>query len=187
MKAVRRVGWWGKLPSRGDFVGRGLPPRWRAEWEDWLQRGLGLAALKVDREALHEHLANFAPWRYLAVPAAGDAWCGLVVGSHDRVGRAYPLTLAERVRPPVSPAACAQRLAALLEFANQPEALEVAISHLAPLATEDGASGVLWPEAPCSLWWPLFAADDASAVVADWPPQAQLLLDLLGLAEPAGS
>ena len=89
--------WYGKLPARGDFVGRGLPPRWRSDWDGWLQRGLALAATTLDDAALRERLRAFAPWRYLALPAPGEIWCGIIVASHDRVGRAFPLTLAERL------------------------------------------------------------------------------------------
>ena len=188
VKAPRRIGWWGKLPARGDFVGRGLPPRWRAEWDDWLQRGLGLAASSIDGDALRERLAGFTPWRYLAVPAEGDAWCGILVPSHDRVGRAFPLTLAERVVAPVSPAACAARLASLLgAVAQDPEALEAAVAALPPCAGAGDASAGTWPASPASLWWPLAAMDDADALVTGWPPQPVLLLELLGLARAAGS
>lgn len=188
VKTPRRVGWWGKLPARGDFVGRGLPPRWRADWDGWLQRGLGLAAATVDGDALRERVGGFAPWRYLALPAPGEAWCGIVVPSQDRIGRAFPLTLAERVVAPVSPAACAARLALLVDSATHgPEALEAAIAALPPRALGDDAPSDAWPTPPASLWWPLAAGDDASALAADWPPQAVLLLDLLGLAQPASA
>lgn len=186
MKTPRRIGWWGKLPARGDFVGRGLPPRWRAEWDEWLQRGIGLAAATVDGDALRERLAGFEPWRYLALPAAAEAWCGIVVPSRDRVGRAFPLTLAERVIVPVSAAACAVRLASLLDAAFQgPDVLEAAIAAVPPRATPDSVSTTAWPAPPVSLWWPLAAADDADALAADWPPSGTLLLKLLGLAQPA--
>lgn len=188
VKAPRRIGWWGKLPVRGDFVGRGLPPRWRGEWDEWLQRGIGLAASQLEGDALRERVAGFAPWRYLARPAAGEAWCGIVVGSHDRVGRAFPLMLAERVTAPLSPAACAARLASLLDAAAVgPEAVEAAITALPPRPTQEDAQADWWPAAPASLWWPLGAPDDAEALATGWPPSPALLLDLLGLAQSADS
>ncbi|WP_427913439.1 type VI secretion system-associated protein TagF [Ramlibacter sp. MMS24-I3-19] len=187
VKLPRRIGWWGKLPARGDFVGRGLPPRWRAQWDGWLQQGLALAASTIDGDALRERLAGFAPWRYLALPSQGEAWCGIVVPSHDRVGRAFPLTLAERVIAPVSLAACAARLALLLDAAAEgPEALEEAIAALPAHAIADDASTPAWPAPPASAWTPLSAADDSDALVAGWPPSPALLFELLGLAQPAG-
>src|SRR5947207_3288877 len=38
------VGFCGKLPARGDFVGSGLPRRFAEAWHDWLQAVLAAAA-----------------------------------------------------------------------------------------------------------------------------------------------
>jgi type VI secretion system protein ImpM len=174
------VAWWGKLPARGDFVGRRLPPRWHSDWDDWLQRGIALGAATLDNAALHERLDGFAPWRYLALPAPGEAWCGILVPSHDRVGRAFPLTLAERL-PTAAPARdWAARLVPLLEPAREgPEALEAAIAAMPPRLDQDGTAAGDWPAPPCSLWWPLAAGPDAAPLAAAWPPDPQLLLQLL--------
>jgi type VI secretion system protein ImpM len=178
----RRVGWYGKLPTRGDFVGRGLPARWRSDWDDWLQRGLALAAGSLDGGALRERLGAFAPWRYVALPAPGEIWSGIIVASQDRVGRAYPLTLAERLPAPSSAHDIAARLASLRDaVAEGPDALEAMIAALPPSAAQDPAPAPDWPPAPASLWWPLDAAHDAPARTAAWPPEPALLLELLGI------
>ncbi|RYF16060.1 MAG: type VI secretion system-associated protein TagF [Comamonadaceae bacterium] len=180
VKAPRQVAWYGKLPARGDFVGRGLPPRWRSDWDDWLQRGLALAATRLDGTALRERLGGFAPWRYLALPASGETWCGIMVASQDRVGRAFPLTLVERLAAPASPEECAARLASLLGAAAEgPEALEAAIAALPPRSSHAVTPAEAWPPQPCSLWWSLAAAGASSPLVASWPPQPALLLQLL--------
>ncbi|CAN7552485.1 MULTISPECIES: type VI secretion system-associated protein TagF [unclassified Variovorax] len=181
----RRVSWYGKLPARGDFVGRGLPPRWRGDWDGWLQRGLALAATMVDGAALRERLRAFAPWRYLALPAPGEIWCGIIVASHDRVGRAFPLTLAERFAAPASPDQSAARLASLLGAAAEgPEALEAAIAALPPRSEQEFKPAEAWPSQPASLWWPLAAAHDVIPRAAAWPPEPALLLELLEI-QPA--
>ncbi|CAN7710224.1 type VI secretion system-associated protein TagF [Variovorax sp. LjRoot290] len=181
----RRVSWYGKLPARGDFVGRGLPPRWRGDWDGWLQRGLALAATMVDGAALRERLRAFAPWRYLALPAPGEIWCGIIVASHDRVGRAFPLTLAERFAAPASPDQSAARLASLLGAAAEgPEALEAAIAALPPHSEQEFKPAEAWPSQPASLWWPLAAAHDVIPRAAAWPPEPALLLELLEI-QPA--
>lgn len=182
----RRVCWYGKLPARGDFVGRGMTPRWRRDWDAWLQRGLALAATSLHGAALRERLGAFAPWRYVALPAPGEIWCGIIVASHDRVGRAFPLTLAERFTAPGPPDESAARLASLLDAAAEgPEALEAAIAALPPRpdpqAYEPAAA---WPSQPASLWWPLAAAHDIGPRVAAWPPEPSLLLNLLDI-QPA--
>ncbi|MEJ8853282.1 type VI secretion system-associated protein TagF [Variovorax robiniae] len=176
----RRVGWYGKLPARGDFVGRGLPPRWRSDWDGWLQRGLALAATTLDGATLRERLGGFAPWRYMALPAAGEIWCGIVMASHDRVGRAFPLTLAERLDVPASPDESWVRLAALLDAVAQgPDVLEAVIASLPPRAGLAVEPLHDLPPAPASLWWPLAAARDAAARPAAWPPEPALLVHLL--------
>jgi type VI secretion system protein ImpM len=178
----RRVAWYGKLPARGDFVGRGLPPRWRSDWDGWLQRGLALAATTLGEGSLREHLGSFAPWRYVALAAPAETWCGILVASHDRVGRAFPLTLAERVTAPSPPEESAARLASLLGAAAEgPDALEAAIAALPPHAAVEFKAAAAWPRQPASLWWPLAAAPDAPARRAAWPPEPALLLELLGM------
>jgi type VI secretion system protein ImpM len=178
----RRVCWYGKLPARGDFVGRGLPARWRSDWDGWLQRGLALAATALEGAALRERLGAFAPWRYVALPAPGEVWCGIIAPSCDRVGRAFPLTLAERLTAAASPAECAARLASLLGAAAEgPEALEAAIVALPPLSNQEFTPATAWPLQPASLWWPLAAAHDVMPRAAGWPPEPELLLELLDI------
>jgi type VI secretion system protein ImpM len=181
----RRACWYGKLPARGDFVGRGLPPRWRNDWDAWLQRGIALAAATLDGATLRERLGVFAPWRYVALTAPGEIWCGIVVASHDRVGRAFPLTLAERLAAPAPPHESATRLASLLDAAAEgPEALEAAIAALPPRPAHEFEPAEAWPLPPASLWWPLAAAHDFAPRAAAWPPEPALLLELLDI-QPA--
>ena len=181
----RRVCWYGKLPARGDFVGRGLPARWRNDWDAWLQRGLALAATKLAPAELRERLGSFAPWRYVALPAPNEIWCGIIVPSHDRVGRAFPLTLAERCAAPPSPREAAARLATLVDAAAEgPEALEVSIAALPTHSEQEFQPSLAWPAPPASLWWPLAAAHDGSPRLAVWPPEPALLLEMLD-SQPA--
>jgi type VI secretion system protein ImpM len=180
MKTLREVAWYGKLPERGDFVGRGLPPRWRADWDEWLQRGLALAATTLGEGELRERLGGFTPWRYVALPASGETWCGIMVPSRDRVGRAFPLTLVERISAATSPAESAARLAKLLPAAAEgPEALEQAIAALPPGSLRESAPAASARQ-PCSFWWPLAAASASDPLVASWPPAPSLLPELLG-------
>jgi type VI secretion system protein ImpM len=85
-------GWYGKLPSLGDFASRRLDT-------GFIDPG-GLLAL---REAapdtwLDDYLSS-PSWRFLLTPgvlpgAAGSSgWAGVLMPSVDRVGRYFPLTL----------------------------------------------------------------------------------------------
>ncbi len=94
------TGIYGKLPSNGDFVRRELPQSFVIPWDDWLQAGMGAA-----RDALGEQFAAAcaaAPaWRFrLPAGACGDsAVAGVLLSSHDTVGRLFPLTLAALLPP----------------------------------------------------------------------------------------
>ena len=74
-------GFYGKLPTAGDFVTRRLPPDFVRFWDRWCAR----------------HLAPVSPARW---PAGGLRFhlpgqaTGLALPSRDRSGRAFPLTLA---------------------------------------------------------------------------------------------
>lgn len=176
------IAWYGKLPARGDFVGRGLPPSWRREWDAWLQQGCALAAQALgSAAALRERLHGFEPWRYLAMTSGGERWCGIVVASQDRVGRAFPLTLVERGAAAAAPAACAARLAGLLDAAwLGPDELDAAIAALPPPdAGVEPAADAVAPGG--SLWWPAAAGADAAPISAAWPPEPALLLEVLGV------
>jgi type VI secretion system protein ImpM len=182
----RRVSWYGKLPTRGDFVGRGLPARWRSDWDGWLQRGIALAATTLEGATLRERLGAFAPWRYLALPAPGEIWCGIIAPSHDRIGRAFPLTLVERFAAPALPHEIAARLASLLVAAAQgPEALEAAIAALPPGSEHEFKPAQVWPSQPATLWWPLAAAHDAVPRAGRWPPEPERLLEVLDMTSSA--
>jgi type VI secretion system protein ImpM len=90
-----RPGFFGKVTSHGDFVGRRLAPAFQSGWDAWLQAGM-----QRSRQALAERWAPIylsSPiWRFaLARGVCGDnAWVGLMMPSVDRVGRHFPLTLA---------------------------------------------------------------------------------------------
>lgn len=79
------AGFFGKLPSTGDFVWRGLPDAFRKHWDFWLTRHvatLNRAGLAVPSGGLRFRL-----------PSGGRLVGGVIVDGHDRVGRHFPLSL----------------------------------------------------------------------------------------------
>lgn len=97
------AGWYGKLPSLGDFASRRLPAAFVEAWDDWLARGLA-AWRDADPGWIEAYLA--APtWCFVIGPrvlrvrggpsADGPAWAGVLMPSVDRVGRYFPLTVAQ--------------------------------------------------------------------------------------------
>jgi type VI secretion system protein ImpM len=124
------AGFYGKLPSEGDFVTRRLPWEFTSAWDDWLQQGLQASRAALGADWLARYLS--APiWRFQVAPGVcGPAgWRGLFFASVDRVGRYFPLTLAFPDGGAVSPAA----------LSGEPEAW---------LAIEDAALAGLAPGLP---------------------------------------
>jgi type VI secretion system protein ImpM len=89
------VGFYGKLPARGDFVRMGLPRDFTDRWDEWLQTVLAGSRALMGEAWLPAFLE--APvWRF-ALPAGmcGErAVLGLMLPSVDRAGRYFPLTFA---------------------------------------------------------------------------------------------
>ena len=95
MEKATRIGLYGKLPARGDFVRQGLPRGFTDLWDGWVA-----GALAASRDRLGEHWVEAwleAPiWRFALAPGQCGDWrvLGLMLPSVDRVGRYFPLGFA---------------------------------------------------------------------------------------------
>lgn len=88
-------GFYGKLPSLGDFVSRRLPSEFIHAWDAWLQQSLAASQADLGERWLECYLT--APiWRFVLLPGlvAECGWAGVMMPSVDRVGRQFPLTVA---------------------------------------------------------------------------------------------
>lgn len=96
---VQAAGWFGKLPTVGDFATRRLDGDFVQVWDNWLSTGLARLRTEDDGQWLGAYLAS-PTWRFmltpgfLPAPLQTQTWAGVVMPSVDRVGRYYPLTLA---------------------------------------------------------------------------------------------
>lgn len=94
------AGWFGKLPSLGDFAQRRLPPEFVEFWDDWLGAELSRVRIRHDAYWLQAYLAS-PVWRFVLLPGAltpaAPAWAGVLMPSVDKVGRYFPLTLAHEI------------------------------------------------------------------------------------------
>ncbi len=79
------VGFFGKLPSTGDFVARGLPDAFRRNWDAWLTREIA---------PLQRGGASFPTGglRFQLV-SGGRMAAGLILPSQDSIGRLFPLSV----------------------------------------------------------------------------------------------
>jgi type VI secretion system protein ImpM len=91
-------GFFGKLPTLGDFVNRRLPRQFLEPWDRWLQQVLAESRGQLGDAWLDAYLVS-PLWRFVLSPgiAGRNAWAGVMIPSVDRVGRYFPLTLARVV------------------------------------------------------------------------------------------
>jgi type VI secretion system protein ImpM len=190
------VGFYGKLPARGDFV-RTLPRDFTDAWDGWLA-----PALAGSREAMGaDWLPAFleAPvWRF-SLPAGlcgARAVLGLMLPSVDNVGRYFPLVFAALFDHGAAPAddpgwldACETAGRAALEQDTGPEQLGVMIGvpaapGVAGPAERDMAHS-LWAH---SVWWTEGAPRvEAMRLVLPGLPDAGVYATMLGAAAPQGT
>ena len=93
------IGFYGKIPARGDFVQAGLPRTFTEPWDCWMQQMVA-ASRTVLGEAWLPAWLQAVVWRFaLSSGICGPgAVLGLWMPSVDRVGRYFPLTLAAVAR-----------------------------------------------------------------------------------------
>lgn len=93
-------GFFGKLPSHGDFIDRGLPRAFIAPWDAWLLQALAESRRYLG-EVWLEHYMVAPLWRFVVAPGicGEEAWQGVLMPSVDRVNRHFPLTLAAARAP----------------------------------------------------------------------------------------
>jgi type VI secretion system protein ImpM len=85
-------GFYGKLPARGDFIGRRLSRRFIDAWDAWLQESVYASRSALAERWLDLYL-NGPIWRFaLSAGACGpEAAAGVTIPSVDSVGRYFPL------------------------------------------------------------------------------------------------
>jgi type VI secretion system protein ImpM len=93
-RALTEVGFYGKLPCRGDFLQRRAPQDFVDVWDGWLQECIHESRQRLQESWLETYLT--APvWRFvLSAGVCGEGvYAGILVPSVDRVGRYFPLTV----------------------------------------------------------------------------------------------
>ncbi len=132
------AGFFGKLPSTGDFVARGLPDGFRRHWDAWLTRHIA---------PLQRQGTDFPPGGLrFRLPSGGRLAAGVILPSQDSAGRLFPLSLLFIAKGDLSPDridAWCDAAIALQPGTKLPEALWLALDTL-PAPDPDGpANGAL--------------------------------------------
>jgi type VI secretion system protein ImpM len=88
------VGFFGKLPSHGDFLERRVAGSLVEVWDAWLQQCIDASRRALGERWLDSYLTS-PIWRFfLCDGVAGPAsYAGVLLPSVDRVGRYFPLTV----------------------------------------------------------------------------------------------
>ena len=195
-------GWFGKLPSLGDFASRRLPGSFVQPWDRWLQRGMVAARTALGESRwLDTYLVAPVLRFWLAPGVLGNpGWAGLMMPSTDRVGRHFPLTVARADGSLASTLAAREWYRALDHAARQVldvnfgvddfEQALAGLPHDSHASATDGDAASLASDlagghaahGPISLWWcGDAAADTAFRRFAGLPPDTDFAA-LLGAA-----
>jgi type VI secretion system protein ImpM len=172
------VGFYGKLPSHGDFLRRRVSDAFVGVWDDWLQECLAVSRSALGDRWLDVYLTSPA-WRFACGPGVfgPQPTIGLMVPSVDRVGRYFHLTFVAAMPEHVSVIAAAMGAESFLDRAEQLavetlaaeridfESFDRSVSELAyeleavtapqPLVLEPTAAAVLRDDASASWRIPM--------------------------------
>ena len=151
-----RAGFFGKIPSRGDFVRARLSPSFVRAWDAWVRHVLP-GSERILGEAWAAAWRAAAPWRF-ALPAGqcgARSVAGLWLPSEDRVGRPWPLVIA---------AEGAAGDDAFLDAAERlgRDALRLALSPDELAARLDGLPSLRPARAEAPAWWRAGGQGEAS-------------------------
>jgi len=188
-------GFFGKIPSQGDFVTRRLPWEFTSAWDDWLQQGMHASRVALGERWLELYLS--APiWRFQLAPGLCGplGWRGVFFASVDRVGRYFPLTLAFASAPAGTRAGAGVACTLAGDEAGWFAAEEAALAGLDPLlpideferalqALAEPAGDVADPgsDAACGVHFFSAATEDSPARRLAFPalPDPKVFVDLI--------
>jgi type VI secretion system protein ImpM len=114
------VGFYGKLPSHGDFLRRRVSDAFVGVWDAWLQECVAASRTALADRWLDVYLTS-PVWRFVcnARACGSTPVAGIMVPSVDRVGRYFPLTVVAELPPDVNPVAVATAAAAFFDSAER--------------------------------------------------------------------
>jgi type VI secretion system protein ImpM len=175
------VGWYGKIPGKGDFIARRVPVSFSEPWDRWLQEAIEGSQRRLGGGWCEAYLSMPA-WRFTLGPGVvgASAWAGLMVPSVDAVGRCFPLTVACAL-----PAASLDALGTLLDAGRWFDEIEaIALEALAPRA-DTGRIDAALAERPFEARWVAVreGEDDATLPIRSARPR----MLHVGLAQAASA
>lgn len=154
MSGAAAPGFFGKVPARGDFLSRRVPPGVGPAWESWL-RQLTVAVRERGEQGWQDAWLTAPLWHFVLGRnvAAPHGAAGVLFASADRVGRLFPFTVIGAAAPSGNGEADrwareAETLA--LDALNEdfdPDALDAGLAELGPPPAPHGPNRLegVWP------------------------------------------
>lgn len=101
---VNILGYFGKVPTRGDFVSSRLPRSFIDSWDLWLQEAIAASRRQLGDDWLNFYLTSPLYHFALSPGICGESgWLGVLMPSVDRIGRYYPMTVALMLNADLNP------------------------------------------------------------------------------------
>ena len=89
------LGYFGKLPSHGDFINRYLPNTFINPWDHWLQESMVACKESLPENWIATYMTMPVYHFALSPGVCGEtAWTGILMPSRDYSGRLFPFTMA---------------------------------------------------------------------------------------------
>jgi type VI secretion system protein ImpM len=138
MPSNASVGFFGKLPSNGDFLQRRVPQAFLDVWDPWLQECVHTSRESLQEAWLPAYLTS-PVWRFVLPEAicGSGAYAGILAPSVDRVGRYFPMTIVTQVDVDANP----------LDFAMQRRSWFDALESLLVTAVGEAEVDLEWFDA----------------------------------------
>src|SRR5262245_12944941 len=120
MSGAVGIGFYGKLPSHGDFLRRRVSDAFVGVWDGWLQECIAASRASLAERWLDVYLTSPA-WRFSAAAGAcGPApVVGVIAPSVDKVGRYFPLTVVAQLPPDANVVTAAMKSGAFFNKIEQ--------------------------------------------------------------------
>jgi type VI secretion system protein ImpM len=106
-----KIGYFGKLPSYGDFIQRNVCPELVKHWDNWLLQSLSAAQQQLGNK-WRDIYFNAPIWRFVLQQnvVSQSTVTGLIMPSVDKAGRCYPLTVICQIDAPINPLVLARKI-----------------------------------------------------------------------------
>jgi type VI secretion system protein ImpM len=165
------VGFYGKLPSHGDFLRRRVSDAFIGVWDSWLQECIAASRAILGDRWLDVYLTSPA-WRFAcAAGTFGTApVIGVMVPSVDRVGRYFHLTVVAELPPTASIVTAASTLEPFFDAAEHLTVETLADERIDFDGFDERVARLAQALDSAGAARPVLAEPDAAAILGDSGP-----------------